>query len=981
MPSIVSVTEAVVDVLFPGCRNLLEEIRKLCSEVTHEKEEYRAVLTLLSFYLDTFEEMKSNGTLPADEIFKTFEGILNDYKNRLIEATKRRRRRDRVLEFLTLKEKPCDLADIRKRIDDLIGCSVMHTMQKVRETGLALPTPTDSSSSASSVYPDVCELPYIATDDRGSPVNEDAIKLLLQQVLTSEIDDQTTAVGKLRNLAASNRANRTLMAKLGVIPVLSGSLTADSTILRQSAACALGNLAYGNKQNCELIAASLDSLVGLLGGVESEPEYAAYALGHLADRNPEIRQVIMKESTAIMQLIKRVREGSPVQKAYAAFALASISLKNEEAWRVAEEQCIMPVLYDLLKDGSVLEKGYAAYALGCLASDKASNSERIQSLGAIPLLVILANEFSLQRQYGIFALGWLANRPDARHEIVEHQTIPMLMKILRTGRSLEKQHSAYALGILAHSRQFREKIANCNAVQALTPLLTGSYRSDAPRLKQHAACAVGWILSIEATRDGIETDEMYRLMSNLIELISEFNEESPRQSEKAVHALAQLLKSEKARALPITKQSVARLVPLLTPREKESAKHAAKALYWLSHDKAFSVHIGTDKDGISALIRLVDKAPTQHRMHAAKTLNQLAQDRANRSKIVASNGIEPLLRILQSNSTPEELPLVSVAACVLAELTRDNQGRDRIVKNLRIESLVALLSPENGLSTPLQGSAAFALGRLAYDKNIRAQAGCTGAVQALIPLVNHIDPKQRGYVVFALSRLAINEINLTLIVENNGVRPLVKFFQEVCKCEASQLQHKRDASLVVALLANKRNNRKEIGANKTIPQLISLLHDDDEKCQHHAALILTSLVHTKEFRTEIGVFDGVEALIKLLGKSNGGKERKPVIESLRWLALEEDNRTKIESVRSAIQLPSEEKIQLILDWRRKPEFTDTNWDLQCETKYENNPWRSFGTEFKPKTQLLQEVSPEESPRYHESPFAFYGCAPKGLDAR
>lgn len=396
------------------------------------------------------------------------------------------------------------------------------------------------------------------SENDGPAVQVHEIQSRIQQLQSGSDMDQRVAISALRDCAANCNANRVEIAAQGAIPLLIGCLKTEeaSALVRQYAACALGNLAYKNIVNRAQIVAhdGITALLTLLKESEAQPEYAAYALGNLASETGECSINPETKSSVLEQLVELLFSGRSLQRVFAAFAIGNlmfnIKIRCVESIRLGS----ISVLSDMLWNGTPLANTYATHALGRIASTDALNRTLVfhRNVTAV-LLEMLEEGTSLQKQHAAIAIAHLAqgNQHHAS-QIASMGAIPLLVSLLVRGNDIQKQNAAHALGNLAINEENRISIAQADGIGPLVSLLCGS---DGQR--RFAATALAQLACNEANREAVA------LKDAIEPLISMFKSNDKRLKKCAARALGNMAINRRNRSQIATKQVVAHLVELL----------------------------------------------------------------------------------------------------------------------------------------------------------------------------------------------------------------------------------------------------------------------------------------------------------------------------------------------------------------------------------------------------------------------------------
>ncbi|XP_030522821.1 U-box domain-containing protein 15-like [Rhodamnia argentea] len=223
------------------------------------------------------------------------------------------------------------------------------------------------------------------------------ISCLVQDLSSSQPNEQRDAILKLRALSKENPDNRILIANLGGITPLVQLLSFPDSKIQEHTVTALLNLSL-NEAN---------------------------------------KRVIAREG-AIPAIIDVLQNGTDEARENSAAALFSISMLDENKVLVGSANGIPP-LVDLLKNGTVRGKKDAATALFNLSLHKANKSRAIKAGVILPLLDLLEDKDLGMVDEALSILLLLASHPEGRSEMGRLSFIKTLVEIIKNGTPKNKE--------------------------------------------------------------------------------------------------------------------------------------------------------------------------------------------------------------------------------------------------------------------------------------------------------------------------------------------------------------------------------------------------------------------------------------------------------------------------------------------------------------------------------------------------------------
>lgn len=232
-----------------------------------------------------------------------------------------------------------------------------------------------------------------------NPVTEDdgEILSLVQNLSSSQLDVQRSAVEKIRILSKESPANRILIASSGGIQPLVQLLSYPDSKIREHAVTATLNLSI-DESNKKLI----------------------------SSENP------------IPAIIEILQSGTVGAKENSAAALFSLSMLDENKATVGDLNGIPPLVL-LLKNGTIRGKKDAVTALFNLCLNHSNKSRAIEAGIVTPLLSLLEDRNLDMIDEILSLLLLLASNPEGRQEIGQLSFIETLVNFIRDGTPKNKE--------------------------------------------------------------------------------------------------------------------------------------------------------------------------------------------------------------------------------------------------------------------------------------------------------------------------------------------------------------------------------------------------------------------------------------------------------------------------------------------------------------------------------------------------------------
>ena len=633
---------------------------------------------------------------------------------------------------------------------------------------------------------------------------------------------------------------------------------------------AIGSLGLNNNENQKMITQMLIEL--LINGQGPAPERAVTALNALVRANPSAHDAIAQSGKpeAVVELLKH---GIPDAKDYALWSL-SLSISSDNQGTVAEAGGVQPLIEHLGDNRTVIQE-QAAAAIAKLAHDNDETRTAISKLGGVkPLIELLTSGasadgasaetqagFEIVRQNAADALANLAVEPAARDEIVSRGGIPPLVTLLGMEGNESKKFAATAIGRL--SKDHEETQAAIAAAGAIVPLVALLDGNQGPEAQEEAAGAILALAANEVNRATI-TDS-----GGIGWLVMLLGCDNPRAREHAEGALVCLSIENANRVLIIKK-----LVDMLQESGSGSSsgsgqEQAAAALANLARESEDNRKSIVETNGIVPLLDLVESASPKAKENAVGAIKELCRNSKNNQALIAkAGGIAKLVGVLAgfSANTMKENTLVqlcTLAASAIKEMAKDNKkNQDAITDAGAIAPLVAMLMAP---AAEMQANAAGALSNLARNHADNQHAiARTGAIAPLCTLMKEGSDETKDESAATIWALAVeNGPNKDTIAKLGGVDPLLGLLvtgtsERSQECVAGAL----------AALASKHQDNRQVIAKRLVGLLGSAAVRESGRAQRVLMTCASLTSDSAANQVALAKIGGIAPLISWLQSAN-----------------------------------------------------------------------------------------------------------------
>ncbi|XP_025002950.1 sperm-associated antigen 6 isoform X1 [Gallus gallus] len=276
---------------------------------------------------------------------------------------------------------------------------------------------------------------------------------------------------KSRVPAPSGRFSRGIKGE-GVISLLRPLLLDVVPTIQQTAALALGRLAYFNDDLAEAVVKE-DILPQLVCSLSEQNRFykkaAAFVLRAVGKHSPQLAQAIV-ECGALEALVICLEDFDPGVKEGAAWALGYIARHNSELSQAVVDAGAVPLLVLCIQEPEIALKRIAASTLSDISKHSPELAQTVVDAGAIAYLaqMILNPDAKLKCQV-LSALSQIAKHSvDLAELVVEAEIFPVVLTCMKDSDEYVKKNGATLIREIAkHSPELSQFIVNAGGVAAV----------------------------------------------------------------------------------------------------------------------------------------------------------------------------------------------------------------------------------------------------------------------------------------------------------------------------------------------------------------------------------------------------------------------------------------------------------------------------------------------------------------------------------
>lgn len=569
------------------------------------------------------------------------------------------------------------------------------------------------------------------------------------------------AVRSLRELSVQSNRSRDEIVKQGAIVLLIPLIDPLGTVtpfLKQDIVCTLGNLAFANDANCEEIKSKggIGPLVDLLSGRGAQPEYAAYALGRIA-QHVDVSGTITGDDNAIQRLVDLLRSNSSIKRWTAAFALGRLTDRNKKCRAQVLQADAIPMLVSLLTNEEPFETAYAPQTLGNLMEDRVQVGFYVINEGST--LVRMLNGTRLQKEYAAYALAQLAHSGDYGSRIDAMDGITPLV-VLLDGHEEQAHHAAKALALLSeNSSESCKKIAGSGGIGPLSGLLHA--KTPQPE-KIFGTRALGKIALVdEATRSKIvQYDVVPRLFKfHLTEGLKSH----------ALYALSTIATDLNSWKKNDSNQVIKAMINLLrTEADDEIKEYAAAILKPL----CFSEHEASVLYAVEPMLYLLRNGTDGQKTNASAVLANLSSNQSNHHAIVNWGALGPLAMLLPNRSDAQKDNALSALVNIVTKPSENTAFADVVFQGFSGTNIIASLRDliYDGTEQQVVKVVRVLGGLLEYYNAYQAiSTGAPGTYRALVYLKDDGTARQKALATGVIDSFATIKEEMWYAVEHDVI--------------------------------------------------------------------------------------------------------------------------------------------------------------------------------------------------------------------
>ncbi|XP_031470204.1 sperm-associated antigen 6 [Phasianus colchicus] len=258
----------------------------------------------------------------------------------------------------------------------------------------------------------------------------------------------------------------------GIISLLRPLLLDVVPTIQQTAALALGRLAYFNDDLAEAVVKE-DILPQLVCSLSEQNRFykkaAAFVLRAVGKHSPQLAHAIV-ECGALEALVICLEDFDPGVKEGAAWALGYIAQHNSELSQAVVDAGAVPLLVLCIQEPEIALKRIAASTLSDISKHSPELAQTVVDAGAIAYLaqMILNPDAKLKCQV-LSALSQIAKHSvDLAELVVEAEIFPVVLTCLKDSDEYVKKNGATLIREIAkHSPELSQFIVNAGGVAAV----------------------------------------------------------------------------------------------------------------------------------------------------------------------------------------------------------------------------------------------------------------------------------------------------------------------------------------------------------------------------------------------------------------------------------------------------------------------------------------------------------------------------------
>ncbi|XP_075089019.1 protein CELLULOSE SYNTHASE INTERACTIVE 3-like isoform X1 [Nicotiana tabacum] len=549
--------------------------------------------------------------------------------------------------------------------------------------------------------------------------------------------------------------------------------------------------------------------------------------------------------------------------------LLSILFQDADVVSSPTTMRFIPLLAYLLKSDEMIDRFFAAQAIASLVCQRdkginliIANSGAIAGLVSLighieidmPNLVALSEEFLLERNPDQVALEYLFEIEDVRIGSTARKTIPLLVDLLKP---LPDRPGAPPLAVrlltqFADGNNANKLImAETGALEALT-----KYLSLSPQDLTEAT--VSELLRILFSNSDLLRYEA--AVSCTIQLIAVLHLGSRSARLSAARALNELFDAENIRDSEASIQAIQPLADMLGAALESEQQVAVSALIKLTSESDSKASLMADVEGnpLGSLHKiLASSSPLELKSDAAELCFVLFGDPKFRALPIASECIEPLVMLMQSDAEQA----VESAVCAFERLLDDEQLVELASAYDLVDLLVHLVC---GSNQRLIDASICALIKLGKDRTPRKMDMVkAGIIENCLELL----PTASSSLCSTIAELFRILTNSSAISKNPAAAKIVEpLFMVLLRSDFGLWgQHSALQALVNILEKPQSLAVLNLSPSQVIEPLISFLESPAQAIQQLGTELLSHLLAQEHFKKDITTKNAVVPLVQLAG--------------------------------------------------------------------------------------------------------------------
>eukprot|EP00053_Salpingoeca_punica_P004679 m.50322 g.50322 ORF g.50322 m.50322 type:complete len:1027 (-) comp12893_c0_seq1:261-3341(-) len=269
-----------------------------------------------------------------------------------------------------------------------------------------------------------------------------------------------------------------------------------------------------------------------------------------------------------------------------------------------------------------------------------------------------------------------------------------------------------------------------------------------------------------------------------------------------------------------------------------------------------------DMNAMRPLVDLLKDDNEQLKCLAAATLANCCRFARNRQEVRRTGGMEKLVDLLRTSSSPTDLEMARCGALALWSCSKSRKNKERILAAGAMPLLARLLmsSESEALLIPAVGILEECASMPEYRKLIREQ----GIIPFLVNNLKRDNVELKTHSACAIFKCAEDPEPRDLVRQHDGLKALVDC---LALTEITELQWGATGAVWKCSVDNPENVAI-FSELKAVESLVGLLNSQPEEVLVNIAGALSELANNEKCRKSVRSSGGIEPLIRLLSGTN-----------------------------------------------------------------------------------------------------------------